>query len=119
MIANDRDNANPEDITMVDDGSGITVSIPTILISKEDGMVIKDAIKTTEEANRRGQGPKQFAVLLIEFENVRLATRMINLYRLRRVISLNTTFGTRVAMHVLWSLSSKCLDMRRDWKRMR
>ena len=70
MIVNNRESQSPENIIMIDDGTGINVAIPTIMISKEDGDKIKAAIKLTEEKNNDHSRKKEFVVLLVDFEMV-------------------------------------------------
>lgn len=73
LIADNRADADPNDILMVDDGTGLNVAIPTVMISKEIGMALKAEIRRTEEENKRaiqkGQR-KQYVVLIVEFEPV-------------------------------------------------
>lgn len=70
LIADYRDNANPENIIMIDDGTGLSVAIPTIMISKEDGKILKNAINSTMERNKNNNLIKEYVVLIIDFEIV-------------------------------------------------
>ena len=70
LVVNNKENQNPEEITMIDDGTGTTVAIPTILISKEDGEQIKQAIVDTEKRNKDENARREYAILLVEFELV-------------------------------------------------
>jgi len=70
LIADNRDDFSPENIIMVDDGTGLSVAIPTILISKSDGEKIKQAIKEQESINSQTGSTKDYVVLLIDFELV-------------------------------------------------
>ena len=74
LIVDNRPNGDPTDIVMVDDGTGINVAIPTMMISNIDGTRLKDAIRTTEENNKKAEKTgqiKQYVVLIVEFEPVR------------------------------------------------
>jgi len=68
LIMNHVNNQNPNEIIMVDDGTGLNVAIPTILISKENGEIIKRAILETEKNNARPGVKKEYVVLLVDFE---------------------------------------------------
>ncbi len=68
LIMNSIPGQAPEDIIMVDDGTGINVAIPTVMISKEDGERIKQAIIETEKNNKIAGNRKDYVVLLVEFE---------------------------------------------------
>ena len=68
LIMNHHLGENPEDIIMVDDGTGINVAIPTVIIGKEDGDAIKQAIISTEASNKKTQSKKEYVVLLVDFE---------------------------------------------------
>lgn len=70
LIVNNKENANPEHTIMIDDGTGLNVAIPTIMISKEDGDLIKESIRQTEESNKNPGRRKEYTVLLIDFEIV-------------------------------------------------
>lgn len=115
LIADNRDNANPEEITMVDDGTGISVAIPTMMISKEDGQMLKNYIKQTEDANSRGSTPREFTVLLIDFESVFLIAKTS--YSRYVTTALSTISGTPAATLVRSSSSSRCPRTPRDWAR--
>lgn len=61
-------NQNPEDMVMVDDGTGLDVAIPTVMIGRADGEKIKKAIVDTENANKDAKNKKEYVVLLVNFE---------------------------------------------------
>ena len=44
VVINDKVLDSPERTIMIDDGTGADISIPTILISKEDGDILKAAL---------------------------------------------------------------------------
>eukprot|EP01022_Parablepharisma_sp_SALTPOND_P001206 TRINITY_DN105834_c0_g1_i1.p1 TRINITY_DN105834_c0_g1~~TRINITY_DN105834_c0_g1_i1.p1 ORF type:complete len:300 (+),score=28.82 TRINITY_DN105834_c0_g1_i1:503-1402(+) len=70
LIVNNKEHQNPENIIMIDDGTGLNVAIPTIMIGKEDGDQLIAAIKRTEESNKDPSRKKEFVVLLVDFEIV-------------------------------------------------
>lgn len=72
LIVNTEDEPDPDRIIMVDDGTGISVTIPTVLIKKSDGDIIKDAILEAERNNKDISRAKEFVVLLIDFAMVTL-----------------------------------------------
>ncbi len=76
LIVDNRVGTDPKDVTMIDDGTGLNVAIPTVMISSEVGAALKAEIKKTELANSKvgqtGQR-KQYVVLIVEFEPVREA----------------------------------------------
>lgn len=45
IIVNDRANQNINNIIMSDDGTGLGLRIPSVLISKNDGDILKDYLK--------------------------------------------------------------------------
>lgn len=59
---------DPDNVIMVDDGTGSTIVIPTILISKEDGRVIREAVKDIEDKNKEPNRIKDYVVLIVSFE---------------------------------------------------
>ena len=59
---------DPETVIMVDDGTGASIVIPTILISKEDGETIKKAVKDSEKNNEGTTRAKEYVVLIISFD---------------------------------------------------
>ena len=68
MVINNQPNQNPEDIIMIDDGTGTTVAIPTVIVTKSFGEVLRKAVLRTEENNKSPQQTKQYVVLLVTFE---------------------------------------------------
>lgn len=68
LIADNRAGNHPDKIIMIDDGTGVSVAIPTVIITKEFGEVLKTAVLETEENNRNPTNTKQFVVLLVDFE---------------------------------------------------
>ena len=97
LIVDNRDGENPENVIMIDDGTGINIAIPTILISKDDGNVLKEAIQ------RLAQKPKEkvFLVAIVTFEMVRETPS----YRTNLMIASSTTFGTLQGILRPWSSS--------------
>lgn len=67
LIVNNEPNRDPEDVIMIDDGTGNNIVIPTILISKEDGDNLKKAIKETDQNLMPGQ-KREYVVLIVNFE---------------------------------------------------
>lgn len=67
LIMDNQENSNPEEIIMSDDGSGSSITIPTIIISKEDGELIRNEVIQTESDNKIPGRPKEFTVLVVEF----------------------------------------------------
>jgi len=72
LIVNTADESDPERIIMIDDGTGISVTIPTLLIKKSDGALIKQAIIETEQNNKDVSRANEYVVLLIDFAMVSL-----------------------------------------------
>ena len=70
LIVNNIEHQDPERIIMIDDGTGINVAIPTIMIAKSDGEKIKQTIKETEESNKDPSRAKEYVVLIIDFAMV-------------------------------------------------
>lgn len=70
IIIDNVENNDPENVIMIDDGTGSSIAIPTILISKRDGNLIKAEIQRTEEANKNPSLQKEYVVLEVEFEIV-------------------------------------------------
>lgn len=68
LIANTDASQSPEDIIMIDDGTGIGIAIPTVIIAKDFGDALKQAVTDCEENNKSPRNKKQFVVLLIDFE---------------------------------------------------
>lgn len=68
MVINNQPNQNPDDIIMIDDGTGTTVAIPTVIVTKSFGEVLRKAVLRTEENNKSPQQTKQYVVLLVTFE---------------------------------------------------
>jgi len=48
-IVIDNTNEDIENIVMSDDGAGAGISIPSMLISKKDGLLLKDWVKTASK----------------------------------------------------------------------
>ena len=44
IVADDKEGEDPNHLLMADNGKGMSVKIPTFLISKKDGIAIKEAI---------------------------------------------------------------------------
>ena len=70
LVVNNIPGQNPERIIMIDDGTGLNVAIPTIMISKEDGDLIKNAIVAAEINNRDRSRKTEYVVLFVDFEMV-------------------------------------------------
>eukprot|EP00826_Nyctotherus_ovalis_P051438 TRINITY_DN6426_c0_g1_i7.p1 TRINITY_DN6426_c0_g1~~TRINITY_DN6426_c0_g1_i7.p1 ORF type:complete len:329 (+),score=53.20 TRINITY_DN6426_c0_g1_i7:539-1525(+) len=68
LIANTNPDQNPEDIIMIDDGTGAGIAIPTVIITKDFGNALKQAVADCEESNKSPMNRKQFVVLLVDFE---------------------------------------------------
>jgi hypothetical protein len=68
LIMTHHENQNPENMVMVDDGTGLDVAIPTVMINRVDGEKIKKAILDTEAANKDATKKKEYVVLLVNFE---------------------------------------------------
>ncbi len=66
LITNNRDDRRPEDIIMIDDGSGANLVIPTVLISKSDGAKLKTAVNN----HNKEPAKKAFVVLIVNFDMV-------------------------------------------------
>jgi hypothetical protein len=77
IIADHRENSDPEKVIMMDDGTGTSIAIPTIMISKEDGKRLKDAIQRTEKENAKPGAKKEYVVLLVDFEIVNYLLQLI------------------------------------------
>ena len=67
LIVNNRDDRNPDEVIMIDDGTGSNLAIPTVLVSKADG----GAMRSTLDNLAKAPGKKEFLVLLVNFEMVR------------------------------------------------
>lgn len=67
LIANTADEPDPERIVMVDDGTGVDVAIPTVLITKSDGQLIRNAVLDAQKNNEDVSRAKEFVVLLMDF----------------------------------------------------
>jgi hypothetical protein len=67
-MTDNRANQDPEQIIMIDDGTGLSIAIPTVIITKEFGDDLKKAIMETEESNKNPTNTKHFVVLLVDFE---------------------------------------------------
>lgn len=74
LVADFRDMGDPEKMIMVDDGTGVNIAIPTILISKEDGLKFEQAVNDTEKTHKRQDSSKEFFVLIVDFEMVLITT---------------------------------------------
>ena len=59
---------NPEDMVMIDDGTGTSITIPTMQINRADGEKLKKAIAETEKNNEDSRNRKEYVVLLVDFE---------------------------------------------------
>jgi len=70
LIADSRANADPSSVIMVDDGTGSNIAIPTIMITKEEGESLRDAIIKTEAENNKPGAKKDYVVLDVQFEIV-------------------------------------------------
>lgn len=68
LIANNQPHQDPDHIIMIDDGTGVSVAIPTVIINKEDGDAIKRAVLDSDEKNKDPTNKKSFVVLLVDFE---------------------------------------------------
>jgi len=68
LITTHHESQNPENMIMVDDGTGLDVAIPTVMINRADGEKIKRAILDTQEANKDISKKKEYVVLLVNFE---------------------------------------------------
>lgn len=68
LIMNNRPHEDPEHIIMIDDGTGVSIAIPTVIINKEDGDAIKEAVLESEEKNKSPTDTKSFVVLVVDFE---------------------------------------------------
>lgn len=68
LIADNHAENHPEKIIMIDDGTGISIVIPTVIITKEFGAILKKAVIEAEENNKDPTNTKQFVVLLVNFE---------------------------------------------------
>lgn len=68
LIADNQPKHNPEDIIMIDDGTGLSVAIPTVIISKEFGDELKAEVMAADKNNESPNNKKKFVVLLVNFE---------------------------------------------------
>lgn len=68
LIVNNRPSQDPEDIIMIDDGTGINVAIPTVIVTTAFGEELKKTVLEAEENNRSPTNTKRFVVLLVDFE---------------------------------------------------
>jgi len=93
LISDSRDGADPEKAIMIDDGTGTSIAIPTIMISKEDGKQLKEAILKVEKENNRPGAKKEYVVLLIDFEIVQSFTLT---FRPSQMIESRSTCGIQV-----------------------
>jgi hypothetical protein len=71
IVIDNRDYSSPESLIMIDDGTGTSIAIPTILISKEDGKKIMKAVQATEAENLPPGALKKFVIVLVDFLMVR------------------------------------------------
>ena len=71
LIMDNRDNADPESLIMIDDGTGTSIAIPSMMISKEFGLRLKQAVLDVEQYNKQAN-VKKYVVILIDFIMVRL-----------------------------------------------
>ncbi len=53
LIVNNIENVDPHNIIMTDDGQGRNLTIPGVLISKEDGEIIKDFYRKNKDVEMR------------------------------------------------------------------
>lgn len=68
LIANNNPGQDPDSIIMIDDGVGLSIAIPTVIITKEVGDALRKAVLDAEENNKNPTNKKQFVVLLVDFE---------------------------------------------------
>jgi len=68
LVVNNQPNQDPDKIIMIDDGTGISIAIPTVIITKEVGNIIKEALRESEEVNKDPTKKNEFVVLLVDFE---------------------------------------------------
>ncbi len=77
VIVDFRENENPENLVMIDDGTGSSIVIPSILISKEQGLKLISAVEQTERANAVAGAMKQYVALMVDFAMVCLTGMFI------------------------------------------
>ncbi len=53
LIVNNIENIDPHNIMMIDDGQGRNLTIPGVLISKEDGEIIKNFYRKNKDVEMR------------------------------------------------------------------
>ncbi len=70
LVVDSREGKDPEQVVMIDDGTGSSIAIPTILISKADGKRLKDEVERTEASNKVNADNREFVVLMVDFELV-------------------------------------------------
>jgi hypothetical protein len=68
LVANNQADQDPDKIIMIDDGTGVSIAIPTVIITKDVGDAIKKAVLDCEENNENPTKSKCFVVLLVDFE---------------------------------------------------
>jgi len=68
LIADNRPGRDPESIIMIDDGTGLSIAIPTVIITKEFGDDLKKTVQDVEENNNNPTNKKDFVVLLVDFK---------------------------------------------------
>ena len=50
VVVDDKEYESMDSIVMADDGMGSSVSIPTFLVDKKSGQILKDAVHKQDEA---------------------------------------------------------------------
>ncbi len=69
LVMNNVD-TDPARIIMIDDGTGASIVIPTVLISKADGQALRSAIVANDKQNSSEGMNKQYVVVLVDFQIV-------------------------------------------------